>query len=634
MRLLLGFFFCLMLWGCSSGTTGGNNYQVTGVAISGKLLDGTLPVVGAHVYLLAVGAAGYGSASVSLLDSSSTGHSDTAGTYVLTAQDGSFTLPGYYTCTSATDLYLYASGGNSGLGENSAAGQMATLGACPALGTTVAPIVIDEATTVAAAFALAGFATDALHISSSGTPLAMIGVANAFTNASNLASTTTGLALTALASSGATVPQGTIDTLANILASCIHSSGPGSEQCLNLFADVQGGSTPPVDTATAMIDIAHSPAANVPALYALQAFADPFVPFLTSVPSEFSLGIVFTGGGLNSPTSMAVDGAGNVWVVDEENSAVTEISSAGAFLSGANGYPAGLVAPGPIAIDTEGNAWIGNYAAYAPGGGSVVELSSSGSVLSGANGYAGGGIRSPNGLALDAANHIWVANFFTSTVTELSSTGQVLSGPSGFVGGGLNEPSFLAIDASGNAWVANNSFGITEFSNSGAVLSGTTGYTAPGFYGGSALAVDSHGDIWVTDPGGNAQVSKLSPAGVVLSGSGYTGGGINNGTSYGGGYTIAIDGAGNAWIPLSQGTSVVELSNSGSVMSGTMGYGGGLEQAPLAIAIDGSGDVWVSSEQYERNTDYFRVTEMIGIATPVVTPLQAGVKNNSIGSRP
>ena len=49
---------------------------------------------------------------------------------------------------------------------------------------------------------------------------------------------------------------------------------------------------------------------------------------------------------------------------------------------------------------------------------------------------------------------------------------------------------------------------------------------------------------------------------------------------------------------------------------------------PSGIAIDGSGDVWVS------NNGNSTVSEFIGAATPVVTPLSVGVKNSTLGTRP
>ena len=46
------------------------------------------------------------------------------------------------------------------------------------------------------------------------------------------------------------------------------------------------------------------------------------------------------------------------------------------------------------------------------------------------------------------------------------------------------------------------------------------------------------------------------------------------------------------------------------------------------MAIDGSGNLWVAN--FTGNT----LTEFVGLAAPVVTPIAAGVANNTLGTRP
>jgi hypothetical protein len=636
---------CFALAGCSNYVgTPIKVDTITGAPISGKLLSGTLPVSGANVYLMEVATAGYGKPSVSLLDSGSTGSQDSVGAYVITAADGTFTIPGYYSCSAASDVYVYANGGDSGLGENSAATELAAVGSCPQLGATVPPVVVNEVTTVAMSFALAGFAGDALHISSSGTPLAITGVQNAFVNASTLVPVTTGIAPALIPSGSATVPQATIDTLANILSACIHSTGASSSPCQALVG--HAGSAPPSsDTASAMIAIAHSPTSAVSTLFAQQSSTPPFSPYLTAAPNDFSLGLVFTGGGMNLTSGMAVDAMGNVWSTNDSYY-LTEISSAGVFLSGPNGYFSNAYAPGPIAIDLNDNVWIGNGAHTIDGPGSLFELSSNGTVLSGANGYGYGLLRRPEGLAIDASNNIWVADTVSDNVVEFSNSGQVLSGTTGFTGGGINNPNQLAINPSGDVWVANSPINsttlvssISELSNSGAPLTPSTGVTATGFFGAASLAIDHQNNVWGVGAGPGAQVSKVSPNGVVLSGSGYATVGV--GGAHAGGTTIAIDGDGNVWTPLYYSPYVIELSNSGAALSGATGYTGGVATGQDNIVIDGSGDVWGASETYTPppmrgvpGVYTWEIIEMIGIAAPVVTPIAAGVQLNMLGARP
>jgi hypothetical protein len=626
---------CFVLSGCGSN---GMVYSVTGAPISGKLLSGTLPVAGAHVYLMAVAATGYGKPSVALLDSGSTGYRDSTGAYVVTAADGSFTIPGYYSCNADTGVYVYTSGGDSGLGQNSAAAEFAAIGPCPEEQADVPSVVVDEVTTVAMSFAMAGFANDALHIASSGSPLALTGVANAFVNASHLAPTNTGLAPALIPSGSATVPQATINTLANILSSCVHSAGAGSPACGALL-NYAGSATPYSDTASAMIAIAHSPANAVPTLFAQQSSTPPFTPYLTTAPNDFSLGLLFTGGGINLTNGMAVDAMGNVWSTNNSYY-LTEISSAGVFLSGANGYVTDAYTPGPIVVDLNENIWIGNGAHTIDGPGSIVELSNSGQVLSGANGYGYGLLRRPEGLAIDASNNIWVADEVSNNVVEFSNSGQVLSGTNGFTGGGISDPNQLAITSSNNVWITNSTASsISELANSGAPLTPSTGVTGTGFVGGASLAIDHQNNVWTVGAGPGAQVSKVSPSGVILSGSGYATVGV--GGAHAGGTTIAIDGDGNVWTPLYYSPYVIELSNSGATLSGATGYTGGIATGQANIVIDGSGDVWGSTATYTPPTKRgipgvytWEILETIGVAAPVVTPIAAGVQLNMLGDRP
>ena len=69
--------------------------------------------------------------------------------------------------------------------------------------------------------------------------------------------------------------------------------------------------------------------------------------------------------------------------------------------------------------------------------------------------------------------------------------------------------------------------------------------------------------------------------------------------SHGGGLLgpkgIAIDMSGNAWIANAGGSSVVKLSPTGSVLSGTGGFTGGGIDAPVALALDSQTNVWVAN---------------------------------------
>jgi streptogramin lyase len=623
-----------LLAGCSGApfATQVKTNSIRGAAIQGKVHGGQTVITGANIYLYAANNTGYGNASISLLNSSgSNTQKDSNGNYyVTTGSDGSFGITGDYTCPSTTSqLYLYATGGNPGAGTNPVIGLLAALGTCQA-NSTLSPtlyIVINEVTTVAAAYALSGFATDATHVSSSGTPLALTGIANAFANAGNLASITTGNALTTTPAGNGTVPQVLINTLADLLAGCVNTtgvvSGPANPTvCYTLFNDTLSGGTTgsvPANTATSAIYLAHNPGANLDALGSLfqTLTADlPFQPAITSGSkvNDLTVSIAYADSSLDKPYSIAVDAGGNVWLGNYNGNSVTELSSLGVDLSGVDGFTGGGISnPWGIAIDGQGHVWIANFLVN-----TVTELSNTGTVLSPGTGYTGGyfsiGGAGVN-IAIDGSGNVWIPNGNTG-VAKLSSSGAVLGS---FTGTGLDQPDSVAVDGSGNAWFANLSSAVSEFSSTGSALSGTNGYSSGSQpYG---VAIDSSGNAWVGAVDG--KITKLSPSGSVLDASS-SGQNAN---------VFGIDGAGSAWTW--GGNGIIGISSSGAILSGPYNYQPPSLYGDQAAALDGSGDIWVANGG--NNT----VTEVIGAATPVITPIAAGLPatptgngSSNLGTRP
>ena len=622
----------LALTGCAIAPTPTPS-AVQGLAIQGIVHGGQQPVVGTHVYLLAANTTGYpgtttvSTQSISLL-TSTTGHSDTIGNYVLTGSDGSFSITGDYTCTANQQVYLYALGGNPGAGTNSAAGLMAILGNCP--GTTFSAstyIWINEVSTIAAAYAFAGFATDATHVSSSGTTLAKVGIANAFANASNLELLSTGTALLTTPAGNGTVPQTTINTLANILASCVNSngtlSGPtNATPCYTLFYNAQNPNATlgvPADTATAAINIAHNPGANIAALYGISTPATAFAPALNTQPNDLTISLNYTGGGLEAPFGIVIDSVGNAWVANGGNSTVTEFSSTGSPTSGTLGYSTGVpCGNGEMAIDALGYIWVANACS---GNATVAKLTAMGVPVAGSPFATGVITNGPTGtqVAIDPSGSAWITNPSANSVSKLWSYGSpALNSP--FTGGGLASPFSIAFDIAGDAWIADESLsagtgGVTELNNVGYAITSSP-LRGGGLTNSYQIVIDSLGNAWVTNVDANT-VSKLTSTGIGVAGSPFTGGGL---------YTpafIAIDGSGNAWVSnigsaKGLGNSITELSSTGAAISGPLGFTESSLAAPQGIAIDGSGDVWVANE-------IDTVTEFIGAATPVVTPLVANL---------
>ena len=161
-------------------------------------------------------------------------------------------------------------------------------------------------------------------------------------------------------------------------------------------------------------------------------------------------------------------------------------------------------------------------------------------------------------------------------------------------------------------WLANGDQTLSKISTGG------IGFSPPGGYpgGGSGLAIDGFGNVW---SGGNGTVTMLNEAGGGSQT--FAGGGIAIPAS------IAIAGDGSVWIANTNST-LANLANNGTPLSPSAGYSGGGLSTPTGLAIDSSGSVWVT------NTGDSSLTEFVGAAAPVVTPLATAVKNVNQGGQP
>jgi len=397
------------LIGCGSGSFVATPTEVRGVTLQGKVHGGQQPVSGSIIQLYAAGATGYASAASPLIASTVTSKSD-----------GSFSIAGDYTCPSANSLvYITATQGNSGYTNNPNLSLMAALGPCGNLNSSTF-IFIDEVTTIGSVWALSPFMTGPANVGS--TASNAIGLTNAFADVNTLVNTVTGVAPGPALPVGATVPASEIDTLADILAACVNSAGGTAgdgSACGNLFSAANPGGTPgsaPTDTITAAMNIAQHPALNVSSLYAIATPTAPFQPTLGSQPNDFTIAVNYTGGNLSSPSALASDAAGNVWVANSGGNTVTELNHTGAVLSG-SGYTGNLNAPSAIAIDAAGNVWVTNK-----GSNTVTKLTSSGSIASGSP-FTGGGLSLPAGIAFDSTGNAWISNSGNASVTKIDSTG-------------------------------------------------------------------------------------------------------------------------------------------------------------------------------------------------------------------
>jgi len=618
LRILAILPLSFLIAGCAL-TSGNPTTAALGLSLHGNVHGGQQPINGAHVYLLAADSSAYGNPSVSLLSSASTGFSDGLGAYVPSAADGSWDITGDYTCTPNTQVYLYASGGDPGAGVNSAAGLMAVLGNCPSNGSfasSIPYVTINEVSTVAAAYAMSGYAVDALHVASSGTPLALTGIANAFANASNLADLPSGSALATTPNGNGAVPQLQINLLANIIAACINSVGPGSAPCSTLLGDATSdgtaGGTAPSDTATAMINIAHNPGANLSDLFNLPTAFSPFAPTPASQPNDLTLSLQFTGAGINQPTSVAFDASGTAWVANSGNNTITALSNLGVPYGASPFSGNGVSAPTQIAIDANNNVWVANS-----GGVALSEFDDSGNPV-GASPFSGGGINFPDSLAFDASGALWTTSPVFNAVTLVGPGGW--NAPTAITQDGLAYPTAVSVDQSGNAWVVNQGANsVTILDHTGTPLPNSP-ITGDGMASPAAVSIDASGNAWIANYGADS-LTVIAQGGSPVSGSPFTGGGISSPVG------TAFDGAGNVWVANSVGSGVAELSSTGTPVAGSPFVAANMSSASF-IAVDGAGSVWLA------NPANNSVTEIIGSANPAVTPIAAALATGKIGARP
>jgi hypothetical protein len=632
----------LALSGCS---TSFNPALTPGTSSLGKLQGmvhgGQQPVVGAKVYVYAAGTTGNGgldasgsriygttsNASISLLNSSvltnnpsSSGLDKYGNYYVTTATDGSFSINGDYTCTQGQQIYLYVTGGNPGAGTNSKASFLSVLGACPAAGNlaaTVPYVWINEVSTVAAAYALAGFASDPTHISSdagvtgnTSAAQAASGIANAFANAAMLVSTATGNAVTTTANGG-TAPTAAVNTLANILAACVNSSPDDTTNCDTLFgaaiSDGTSGSWP-TDTATAAINIAHHPAVNVSTLFGLQAgVGSPFAPNLTTV-SDFTLAVKFPSTTISYVSDIKFDASGNAWIAS--GSTVSNLTPQGAYthyLSGTNG----LNTPRALSVDASGNAWVGNQS-----DGNYVAISPTGTFLNGSTPWTAISGGSTWFSAVDINGNIWLDDKNHGTLYESNPSGTLLI--SALAAGGYS----VDVDAQNRVW-SNAGSTVRVFQN-GVAVTGSP-FTTHGGVHYSHGSFDAAGNYWTVNPSSNS-IYAVSSTGVSLFPSGITATGLVAP------YSPVIDGSGRVWVANNYANATLsgvhEFTSTGTLLSPAAGFVGNSTSYNNneAIAVDGSGNLWIGG--------HFYVSIMIGAATPVVNPMVTAASLGKFATRP
>jgi hypothetical protein len=579
---------------------------------------------------------------------------------------------------------------------------LAVLGVCPNSGTfstggtlfngaTFSPlqfVYINEVSSVAAAYALQGFAlssnNSAAYIGTSPNTSGttgystgnLIGLENAALNAGNLYDIQGGnistvyageghIARSTTAAGNGNVPQSLIDTLGNIIAACVDSNNTASgnsPQCATLFATATNtgipctvgagnaitcpsGTTAPVDTAQAALNIAWYPAgaaANtstfMSSLYTLPQGNVPFTPHLSSQPNDFTLAIQYPSSlnsALSAPTSIAIDANGNAWFDTAGNDEISVMNPLGVITYTT---PAASVPYGFVTVDSSGNAWSGCKLATCSETVITPRYTSGNPVTPTSAGIATypvktGGIYDPYMTVASYIGEQYIAATLTTSQTQwetfaVNASGSLATGWPKLTGIPSSAPVvYGAIDNDGYIWwTADTTSRIMRFNSvNGLVSSGfpLSSSSSRPFSTPEMPATDLNDNLWVPNAGGTYAntLSVIATNGSVTAATGAT---LSTP------YAVAVDGDDNVYVTNSGGSTVAKFNGStATAISPSANYSlGGQIANPLIIATDPSGDAWITSSS--SNT----IVQWIGAGAPTYTPFSIAQGVQGIGSRP
>ncbi|MFN8556906.1 MAG: NHL repeat-containing protein [Dehalococcoidia bacterium] len=340
----------------------------------------------------------------------------------------------------------------------------------------------------------------------------------------------------------------------------------------------------------------------------------------------------------NRPAALAVDVFGSVFVADEGNDLIRQITPDGVVTtfagSGTRGFADGprriarFNAPAGIALDLAGAMYVADS-----GNDLIRKVTPDGAVST----VAGAGVRgfnngpgrdaqfnTPTGLALDAAGNLYVADTGNDLIRKITPNGNVSTvagtGVRGFTDGPVasaqfNRPTALAVDSAGAVYVADEGNDlirkVTPDGMVSTVAGGERGYAdgagrVARFNAPTGLAIDGAGVLYIADSG-NDGVRRMTPDGVValFAGTGERGyaDGLGRSAQFNGPHGVAIDPAGNVYVA-DLGNNLVRRVTFGSAVtvlagSGARGFSNGPSRAavfnrPIGIVVDGAGVAYVT----------------------------------------
>ena len=360
---------------------------------------------------------------------------------------------------------------------------------------------------------------------------------------------------------------------------------------------------------------------------------------------------------VNSPSGVALDGAGNVYIADADNHRIRKVDTSGTITTiagdgtlgfGGDGGPASaadLRFPSGVALDGAGNIYIADTNNHR-----IRSVDTSGTITTiagdGTRGFGGDGgpasaaqLRFPSGVALDGAGNIYIADTDNHRIRRVDTSGTITTiagdGTFGFGGDGgpasaarLNSPDGVAVDGAGNIYIADHGNNrIRRVDTSGTITTvagdGTSGFGGDGGPATTAqlnfprgVALDGAGNVYIADTD-NHRIRRVDTSGTIttIAGDGTFGFGGDGGPATTAQLNfprgVALDGAGNVYIADTDNHRIRRVDTSGTITTiagdGTRGFGGDGGPAsaaqlnsPRGVALDGAGNVYIADTDNHR----------------------------------
>jgi hypothetical protein len=346
----------------------------------------------------------------------------------------------------------------------------------------------------------------------------------------------------------------------------------------------------------------------------------------------------------DSPSGLAVDRAGNVYVSDELNHTIREVTAAGVVttLAGAagmtgsadgTGAAARFFHPSGMAIDSAGNLYVAernHTIRKITAAGDVTTLAGAAGMVGSADGTgAAARFNNPTGVAIDGMGNLYVADTFNHTIRKVTGEGVVttLAGTAGAIGSAdgtgaaarFSFPAWVAVDSNGTVYAADSgNFTIRKLTGEGVVttLAGTAGMSGTADGTGPAarfdfpfsVAVDSAGNVYVADAFMDT-IRKVTADGVVTTLAGTPNMmGSADGTGAAARFrlpaAVAVDSTDTLYVADGANATIRKVNADAVVttLAGAAGVTGSADgmgiaarfNNPTAVGVDGAGNVYVS----------------------------------------